>query len=140
MPPKAAYSTPMLHVADVARSLRFYELLGFETIDTEGEGGRIGWARMHCEGGALMFLAAEEPRRASEQTVLFYLYTPDLAGLREHLVASGVNVGPIRHPEYMRSGEIRLDDPDGYVILIGHWGKKEHEEWERRLAEKKGRS
>ncbi len=49
MPPKAAYATPMLHVADVARSLRFYELLGFETIDTEGEGERIGWARMHCE-------------------------------------------------------------------------------------------
>jgi hypothetical protein len=27
---KAGYSTPMLHVADVARSLRFYALLGFE--------------------------------------------------------------------------------------------------------------
>jgi len=25
---KAGYSTPMLHVADVARSLRFYALLG----------------------------------------------------------------------------------------------------------------
>jgi len=37
MTAKAGYSTPMLHVADVGRSLRFYALLGFETIDTEGE-------------------------------------------------------------------------------------------------------
>jgi hypothetical protein len=28
--------------------------------------------------GALMFLEAEETLRPSEQTVLFYLYTPDL--------------------------------------------------------------
>ena len=32
---KAGYSTPMLHVGEVERSIRFYELLGFETIDTD---------------------------------------------------------------------------------------------------------
>jgi hypothetical protein len=44
----------MLHVADVTRSLRFYALLGFETIATEGEGGHVGWARAHGEGDAGM--------------------------------------------------------------------------------------
>ena len=29
---KAGYSTPMLHVADIENSIRFYELLGFTTI------------------------------------------------------------------------------------------------------------
>lgn len=24
------------------------------------------------------------------------------------------------------------------MVLVGHWGKKEHEEWEKRLAGKKG--
>ena len=134
---KAGYSTPLLHVADVARSLRFYSLLGFETIDTDGPDDCPSWARAHCEGGALMFLEAEEPLEPARQAVSFYLYTPDLPALREHLVAAGVEVSPIEHPGYMRSGEIRLKDPDGYGIFVGHWGTAEHEAWERRLAERK---
>lgn len=146
MTAKAGYSTPSLHVADVTRSLRFYELLGFETIDTDatdGEGGRPpGWARMHCEGGALMFLKTEVEQRvplpgSGPDRFLLYMYAPDLAGLRDHLLAQGVQVPPIKYPEYMRSGEIMLKDPDGYVVLVGHWGKSEHEAWEKRLAEKK---
>ncbi|HEV2021188.1 MAG TPA: VOC family protein [Terriglobales bacterium] len=143
MTAKAGYSTPSLHVADVARSLRFYELLGFETIDTDGEGGRPPtWARMHCEGGALMFLKTEVEERvplpgSGPDRFLLYMYTPDPPGLRDHLVAGGVEVPPIQYPEYMSSGEIMLKDPDGHVVLVGHWGKPEHEAWEKRLGEKK---
>jgi hypothetical protein len=43
---KATYSTPMLHVMEVERSLAFYELLGFVTVDTD-DGKPLGWARMH---------------------------------------------------------------------------------------------
>ena len=132
---KAAYSTPLLHVAEIERSIRFYELLGFATVDTD-RCEPLGWARLHCEGGALMFLRAEEPVHASAQAVLLYMYTPDLVGLREHLLASGVKVPPIRHPEYMPSGEINITDPDGYVILVGHWGKSEQEAWEKRISAK----
>ena len=32
--------------------------------------------------------------------------------------------------------EIHVKDPDGYAILVGHWGKREHEAWEKRLAKK----
>jgi hypothetical protein len=60
-----------------------------------------------------------------------------LAGLREHLLASGLNVSPIRYPEYMRSGEMRIDDPDGYAILVAHWGKSEQEVWKERIGAKK---
>lgn len=124
----------MLHVADIARSLRFYELLGFETIDTEGE--PPGWARMHCEGGALMFLAAE-PGHPAPPALMLVMYAPDLAGLREHLLANGVKVSAIKYPPYMPSGEINFRDPDGNFLSICHWGKKEHEEWEQRLIAKK---
>lgn len=134
MTAKAGYSTPLLHVADVARSIRFYEQLGFTAIDTDRQ-NPIGWARMHCEGGALMFLRAEEPIDVSAQTVLFYMYTPELTKLREQLVSTGVKVGPIKRPVYMPSGEVRLDDPDGYVILVGHWGKSEQEAWDKRINE-----
>jgi len=131
MPPKAGYCTPMLHVADVVRSIRFYEKLGFTLIDHEGT-NPICWARVHCEGGALMFLRnEEEPMHPAKQAVLFYLYTPDLPALREHLLAQGVEVSAISHPPHMQSGEVCLRDPDGYFIQIGHWGEKEHAEWEK---------
>lgn len=138
MAPKAGYSTPMLHVADVERSIRFYSLLGFETIDTQGE--PPGWARLHCEGGALMLLCAEQPVDAARAAAtLLYMYAPDLPALRDHLVANAVAVSPIRYPEHMASGEIRVEAPDGYVVLVGHWGKQEHEAWVRHLAERKAR-
>jgi len=129
----------MLHVADVARSIRFYELLGFELIDTEGDPSCFGWARLHCEGGAIMLFLAEDehpvdPRTQSQPA---FMYTPDLPGLREHLLAHGVKVSKINHPPYMMSGEVRVEDPDGYVIFIGHWGDAEHSAWLQRIEEKK---
>ena len=136
-PPKAGWSTPMLHVASVERSLRFYELLGFETIDTEGE--PIGWARLHCEGGAIMLLLAEEPLDPGRAITPIYMYTSDLPALRDHLVANGVAVPPISHPAYMKSGEICVKDPDGQAVYVGHWGRAEHEAWERHLAERKAK-
>ena len=135
MPPKATFSTPLLHVAEIERSIPFYERLGFVTIDTD-RAQPLGWARLHCEGGAVMFLRAEHRVDASAQAVLLYMYTPDLPGLRQHLLAGGVPVPPIRYPEYMLSGEISLADPDGYVIVVGHWGKSEQEAWEKRIGAK----
>jgi len=132
---KAGYSTPLLHVAEIERSIRFYELLGFVTVDTD-RCTPIGWARLHCEGGAVMFLRAEGPGDPAAQGVLLYMYTPDLAGLRERLLANGLKVPPIRYPAYMPSGEIRLSDPDGYLVLVAHWGKSEHEAWEKRIGTK----
>jgi catechol 2,3-dioxygenase-like lactoylglutathione lyase family enzyme len=137
MLPKAGYSTPMLHVADVARSIRFYELLGLELIDIEGPATCPGWARMHCEGGALMFLLAEEPVDASAQAILLAMYTPDLPALREHLLASGVKVPPITYPGYMPSGQITFADPDGYIVGINHWGDAEHAAWLKAIEQKK---
>jgi hypothetical protein len=45
-------------------------------------------------------------------------------------------VPPIGYPGYMPSGELRLVDPDGYHIAIGHWGNQEHEAWEKRIGMK----
>jgi hypothetical protein len=50
---------------------------------------------------------------------LFYLYSPNLASLREHLIVAGVRASPITYPDYMPKGEFRVEDPDGYVLLVG---------------------
>jgi catechol 2,3-dioxygenase-like lactoylglutathione lyase family enzyme len=136
MTTRVGWSTPLLHVAEIERSIRFYETLGFTTVDTDGA-KPLGWARLHCEGGALMLALAEDAIVSSVQGVLFYMYTPDLAALRERLVNAGLKMSEIRHPPYMPSGEVAMKDPDGYVVLICHWGKTEQEQWERRLAQRK---
>ena len=132
---KAGYSTPMLHVAEIEESIRFYELLGFATVDTD-RAKPLGWARLHCEGGAIMFLRAEEPVNASAHGVMLCMYTPDLAGLREQLLAGGVKAPAICYPEYMPSGEIMFADPDGNTIIVSHWGKAAQEAWEKRIGVK----
>lgn len=135
MNPKAGYSTPIIHAASIERSLAFYELLGFETVDTDGA-APLGWARMHCEGGAVMFLRADEDERPASPSVLLYLYTPDLAAFRDHLIAHDIEVPAISFPDYMPSGEICLSDPDGNSILVAHWSDEEHSEWLERIGRK----
>jgi hypothetical protein len=127
---KAGHSTPLLHAAEIERSIDFYERLGFATIATDGC-QPIGWARLHCEGGALMFLRTEEPLGPPAHPFMLYMYTPDLAGLRAQLAAGGLEVPQIKFPDYMPSGELSLKDPDGNTVLIGHWGEKEQREWEK---------
>jgi predicted enzyme related to lactoylglutathione lyase len=129
---RVTYSTPMLHVMDIERSLAFYELLGFVTVDTDC-GDPLGWARMHCEGGALMFLRAEHSVDPRAQGILLYMYAPDLTALRTALHGTGVAVPHIGYPQYMPSGEMRLVDPDGYSVIVAHWGNKEQEIWEKRI-------
>jgi hypothetical protein len=120
-------------VAEIKKSIPFYGRLGFATIDTD-RCEPLGWARLHCQGGAVMFLRAGHPIDASAQGVIFCMYSPDLAGLREHLLASGVAVPPIDYPEYLPSGKFNITDPDGYHIEVVHWGKPEQEAWEKRIG------
>jgi hypothetical protein len=63
------------------------------------------------------------------------MYAPDLVALRAELQGNGIAVPPIAYPEYMPSGEMRLTDPDGYCVIIAHWGKSEQEAWEKRIME-----
>lgn len=64
------------------------------------------------------------------------MYSPDLSTLRKALIEGGLRdtgvyrgkrspndtthmVYQIAHPAHMKGGELRVIDPDGYVILIG---------------------
>jgi hypothetical protein len=34
------------------------------------------------------------------------------------LLAKGLNAGEISYPDYLPNGEFRLEDPDGYTLMI----------------------
>lgn len=131
---------PFVHVADVEASLAFYALLGFvpQNIMKDARGCAF-WALAQSGKGEIMLARADGPIDAGQQAVLFYMYSTDVAGLRRHLLARGVRdggvypgrAGPgdgprtafeVAHRDYMPGGEMRIADPDGYIILVGQLG------------------
>ena len=111
---------PMAHVAHVQRSADFYEQLGFKVVSTyKNDAGVLCWVDLTSSDVRLMLTLASAPVVADQQAVLFYSYADDLIGLREHLLGNNIAVSAITYPFYMKKGEMRVADPDGYVLLIG---------------------
>lgn len=110
---------PMAHVADVARSIEFYRQLGFETRSTLSPADQVVWAWMQNGKAHLMLVRSARPMNPGARDVLFYLYADDVAAYRDELAERGVKVGPLTYPAYMPEGEFRIDDPDGYCLLVG---------------------
>jgi len=116
---------PMIHVADVERSLEFYRLLGFEVGNKTPPKGRLNWAWLYSpeaadwrRGPNLMLARSPHAIHAGAQEALFYVYVADLPSLRQELIKSGLKAGEIRYPDYLPGGEFQMQDPDGYCLMI----------------------
>ena len=106
---------PFVNVADVARSIDFYRQLGFVVTSEFAPGDELIWAALKSERAQLMLNHSHDPVDAS---VLFYLYSDDLQALREQLVAAGVDAGEIVDGRPGPREEMKLLDPDGYVVMV----------------------
>jgi catechol 2,3-dioxygenase-like lactoylglutathione lyase family enzyme len=120
---------PMIHVADVERSLEFYRLLGFEVGNYVPPDGQKHWAWLYQpkaenwkHGANLMLTRSGRALNPDAQDVLFYLYATNLVSLRGELVLKGLKAGEIRYPDYLPQGEFRMQDPDGYCLMIAQSG------------------
>ena len=65
-----------------------------------------------------MLTLADAPIDAGAQAVVFWLYAPDLEGFHAHLTEAGVGPGPIVDGAPGPPREFRLEDPDGYVLMV----------------------
>ncbi|MFI4854686.1 MAG: TIGR03067 domain-containing protein [Phycisphaerales bacterium JB065] len=128
---------PYVHVADVEASLAFYARLGFVSVNAMKDShGKMFWVLARSGDAEIMLVQASGPIDAEQQAVLFYMYSPDLSTLRATLIEHGLRdagvyrgvrspedttqmVHKIAHPDHMKCGEMRVIDPDGYVILVG---------------------
>lgn len=123
----------MIRVADVMNSAKFYSNLGFEIGNAvPRECPPFHWAWLYqpksqnWKTGANLMLVSGEVAGTAEskaKTVLFYLYARDLKSLREELLVEGFNASEISYPEYLPEGEFRLQDPDGYTLMIAQSGR-----------------
>jgi catechol 2,3-dioxygenase-like lactoylglutathione lyase family enzyme len=110
---------PFVHVRDIARSLTFYEQLGFHvTARHPTTTPDPTWVSLEAGGANLMLQQTDDPADADAQGVLFYLFTRDLWGLRDRLIAAGIDAGEIRDGRPGPNAEMHLTDPDGYVLMV----------------------
>ncbi len=119
-PPKQRVSglIPFVHVEDVERSIAFYYHLGFIVASVYKYRGTAVWAELRSEGAELMVSTDGDSIDPAGQGVLFYLYSDDLAALREQLLTDGIEVGEIVDGTPGPPQEMRLTDPDGYVLMV----------------------
>ena len=119
VPPLAAL-TPMAHVSDVARSVEWYSRLGFTVMHTFAPSGRpLQWAHLKNGGAHLMLARSGRAMNPDAQDVLFYLYANGVAAYRQWLLAQGLEPEELKFPPYAVRGEFRINDPDGYCLLVG---------------------
>jgi hypothetical protein len=115
----------MAHVADVAGSISWYAKLGFVAEHTlTAEGKPMQWAHLRNGGANLMLVRSDRPMNPGAQDVLFYLYADGVAAYRQTLIAQGLQPSELTYPPYAKHGEFRLDDPDGYCLLVGDTEQK----------------
>ena len=113
---------PMAFVKSVPASILFYGRLGFQVENTFMAAGHeeTSWAWLQSDRAQIMLARASDPVVASQQSVLFYLYCDDVRALRDRLMAEGIEAGAIQYPFYAPRGEFRIQDPDGYVLMVTH--------------------
>jgi predicted lactoylglutathione lyase len=117
--PKAVVA--LLHVADVDRSISFYQKLGFEIGNEplKNDQGVTTFVWMHRGNSAqIMLTRAQQPLDSGSPHIMFYLYSTDMPAYREQLIARGVEVGKVTYPFWSPDGEFQVNDPDGWVWIV----------------------
>jgi ketosteroid isomerase-like protein len=116
-PQRVSRLTPFVHVTDVERSIAWYGHLGFVVTEVFTPAGRLNWANLSSEGAELMLQRAFS-RVTDPGAIVLWLYSCDLAALREQLVAAGFSPGEIVDGTPGPRQQMELTDPDGYTVMV----------------------
>jgi ketosteroid isomerase-like protein len=116
-PQRVSRLIPFVHVTDVERSIAWYGHLGFVVTEIFTPAGRLNWANLVSGDAELMLQRAFSPLTDRDAIVL-WLYSHDLAALRDQLVAADVTAGVIVDGTPGPSQQMELTDPDGYTVMV----------------------
>lgn len=103
-----AVSALRLAVADVDRSLAFYEMLGFQKVPADGPTREVrsNWFRIRLE---------KRTSQRGSQGLRVCISVDDIDELGAHLASNGVKA--VKEPAG-KSVELVVTDPDGYTLLF----------------------
>jgi catechol 2,3-dioxygenase-like lactoylglutathione lyase family enzyme len=106
------YARPVFYVADVKRSLSFYEgVLGFEKAwhEADGKGTVCQVNRSECE-----IILCQDPNRKDRGRLFVELIPEGIAQLRREIAARSI---PSKE-SWWGYDVIQIDDPDGNELLF----------------------
>ncbi|MDQ3678922.1 MAG: VOC family protein [Actinomycetota bacterium] len=113
---------PFILVSDIARSIAFYDALGFSETDRYEPNGTLEFAALEATPKAKVMLArTDELAPANPDAAgpgFLYLYTPDLDAFRERLIDRGFETGEIRDGRPGPDRELCVIDPDGHGHMV----------------------
>ena len=116
---------PLIAVADMARSLRFWvDTLEFRIVSRwpDEPDEAPGWAALASGAARVMLQAGHhtrtlDPARDTGGTVMLNFYVEGLDAIRQRIEAAGYRCGQVRRMFY-GAREFYLLDPDGNEIAI----------------------
>ena len=92
--------TPMIHVPDVAETVRWYEAAGFTVTGRHEEDGRATWARVALGDAGVMFNIDGRPSDAWRREADLYIATDRLDDLWARMKDAAEVVEPPHETEY----------------------------------------
>ena len=105
----------MLPVRSIARSIEFYQKLGFEI---EKRNDDWGWA-MLCSGNCrIMVDQSINGHSLGGRLGVLYLYPADIKAYHAEVKSTGLDIPELETTFYGLT-EFRLEDPDGNKLWIG---------------------
>jgi uncharacterized glyoxalase superfamily protein PhnB len=112
---------PLLFVADIEKSARFYcETLGFSMSQSWEPNDKLAWCRLDRGDAAIMLQQAtneDGPAAGRGNGVEFFFLCDDANAMHAELRARGLDVKPPKVAFYGMN-QLLLKDPDGYGLCF----------------------
>jgi catechol 2,3-dioxygenase-like lactoylglutathione lyase family enzyme len=118
MPNAIQRVVPILPVADISRSIDFYQLLGFAARRYDGTGGGGGYAFLTRDAFEL-HLTHAAGLADSSSGVYFYLAPGTASSLEAEFRRAGAPILSPLAPRPWKMNEFVLSDPDGNLLRFG---------------------
>jgi len=107
----------MIHVKDMAASIKFYEALGGDLVTQSRDGD---WAQLALGGAEIGLLAhPANPEQHEGLVELNFESDEPLGALQERLKAAGVKIARGAADEAF-GAQLQIESPDGMLVKINH--------------------
>ena len=110
--------TPMIHVPDIRKTVRWYESIGFQVIDIGEDAGEAVWAMVSFGSGRVMFNIGGEPGAKPRREVDLYVETAGVDEMLERL-RDRVEIVEDVHDTFYGMREFIIRDINGFWITFG---------------------
>jgi uncharacterized glyoxalase superfamily protein PhnB len=109
---------PMIHVADVSATVKWYASIGFQLVRQNEEDGQVNWAKLSFENSEVMFDAGGKYGSNHRREVDLYITVGNTEDLFRQL-KDRVEIVEDIHDTFYGMREFIVRDNNGFWITFG---------------------